>query len=562
MPARPLRRSARRPGARRVALALGAILMAALPAAPTLAGSPVDYPAEDAGFHSYAEMRQEIQDVEAAHPGIVKVMSIGDSAEGRAIWMAKISDNVSDPVEPNEPEVLFDALHHSREHLTPEMALYILHLLVDRYGEDTDVGRQVTGIVDGQVTWIVFMLNPDGLIYDLSAPIAQRLYGPDGNRFYAGWRKNRQDLPGTNVRGIDLNRNWGYQWGCCGGSSGQPSALTYRGPSRWYAPEVRALRDFVTSRVIDGRQRIKAHITWHTAGEQILWPYGYTYQDVPKDMTRLDHRTFVRMGKDMAALNGYTPMQSSGLYVTDGDEIDWLYAKHRIFSFTFEMYPPSSMITTTNRFYPPDELIDRETKRNRDAVLYLLDHAGCPYRAIGEAADWCGPYFDDLEIDRGWTIDPEGADTAEAGAWRRGIPKASPLQRKDAATGQGALVTGLSKGIDVDGGRTTARSPLFRLPEGKTATLRFRWWVGLDATATADDGLTVRLMDETGAPIGDPLFSVVGDGTQRLTGWRTAAITLPAVTAGARVAVQVEARDAGDDATVEAGIDTVRVTVS
>lgn len=562
MPARSAPRVRLPRALQRTGLALGALLLAALPGAPASAGAPVDYPAEDAGYHSYAEMRQEIQDVEAAHPGIVKVTSIGDSFEGRPIWIAKISDNVADPVEPGEPEVLFDALHHAREHLTPEMALFILHLLVDRYGEDSDLGRRVTDIVDGQVTWIVFMLNPDGLVWDLSAPAAQRVYGPDGNRFYAGWRKNRQVFPGVNAKGVDLNRSWGYKWGCCGGSSGAPSSLVYRGPERWAAPETRALRDFVESRKVDGRQRIKAHITWHTTGEQILWPYGYTHKDIPKDMTALDHRTFVRMAKEMAALNGYTPMQSSGLYITDGDQIDWLYARHRIFSFTFEMYPAASAVGGTSRFYPPDELIDRETKRNRDAVLYLLEHADCPYRAIGQAAQWCGPFFDDLEIDRGWRTNPDGTDTATAGAWRRGVPKTSPFQRTDAPTGQGALVTSLAKGVDVDGGRTTVRSPLFRVPENGTATLRFRWWTGMDAAAGAQDGLTVRLVDESGAPIGDPLFVVSGDGTARLTGWRTAAVVLPAAASGQRVAIQLEARDAGDDATVETGVDSVRVTIS
>lgn len=538
------------------------IVLAIVSGVPVAAGSPVDYPAEDAGYHSYAELRQEIQAVEAAHPGIVSISSIGDSFEGRPIWIAKISDNVADRVEPGEPEVLFDALHHAREHLTPEMALFILHLLVDRYGEDSDLGRRVTGIVDGQVTWIVFMLNPDGLIWDLSAPARLRSYGPDGARLYAGWRKNRQVFPGVKAKGLDLNRSWGYRWGCCGGSSGRPSSTMYRGRAPWAAPEVRALRDFVDSRVIGGRQRISAHITWHTSGEQVLWPYGYTDRDVPPDMTRLDHRTFVRMGTDMAALNGYTPMQSSGLYVTDGDQVDWLYARHRIFSFTFEMYPSAGAVTTMSRFYPPDEVIERETQRNRGAVLYLLEHADCPYRAIGQASRWCGPFFDDLEIDRGWRTDPDGTDTATGGAWRRGIPKASPLQRTSAASGQGVLATGLPRGADVDGGRTTARSPLIRLPEAATATLRFRWWTGLDAAAGPRDGLTVRLVDENGSPIGHPLFRVTGDGTARLTAWRTAAIVLPPGTAGRRVAIQLEARDAGGDATVEAGIDSVRVTVS
>ena len=99
-------------------------------------GPPADYPQADAGYHSYAEMSQEIHDLEAANPGILRVSSIGESVQGRQLWIAKVSDNVGDPDEPNEPEVLFDALHHAREHLTVEMALSVLHLLVDRYGED------------------------------------------------------------------------------------------------------------------------------------------------------------------------------------------------------------------------------------------------------------------------------------------------------------------------------------------------------------------------------------------------------------------------------------------
>jgi hypothetical protein len=226
------------------------------------------------------------------------------------------------------------------------------------------------------------------------------------------------------------------------------------------------------------------------------------------------------------------------------------------------MYPSAGAVTTMSRFYPPDEVIERETKRNREAVLYLLEHADCPYRAIGQGARWCGPYADDLEIDRGWRTNPDGSDTASAGAWRRGIPTASPLQRSSAASGQGVLVTGVAGGADVDGGRTTVRSPSFRLPEATSATLHFRWWTGLDAAAGPRDGLTVRLVDEDGAPIGDPLLRVAGDGSARLTTWRTAAIRLPRGTAGRRVAIQLEARDAGGDATVEAGIDSVRVTVS
>ena len=107
-------------------------------------------------------MVADIHAVEAAHPSIVDVFSIGKSYQGRAIWAAKISDNVG--TDENEPEVLFDALHHAREHLTVEQALYLLHLLADNYGSDPTI----TNLVNTREVWIVFMLNPDGAEYDLT----------------------------------------------------------------------------------------------------------------------------------------------------------------------------------------------------------------------------------------------------------------------------------------------------------------------------------------------------------------------------------------------------------
>ena len=74
------------------------------------------------------------------------------------------------------------------------------------------------------------------------------------------------------------------------------------------------------------------------------------------------------MGRHMASSNGYRPRQSSDMYPTYGDEIDWLYGTQRIFSYTFEMFPRSG----SSRKHVPDERIARETKRNRAAVLYLI----------------------------------------------------------------------------------------------------------------------------------------------------------------------------------------------
>jgi hypothetical protein len=262
--------------------------------------------------------------------------------------------------------VLFDGLHHGDEHMSQEMTLAILRWLVTGYGSDATITR----LVDSREIWIVFGMNPDGAAYDIA------------DRSWHHWRKNRQPTPGSSSIGTDLNRNYDYRWGCCGGSSATPSSSRFRGSSAFSSPETRALRDFVDSRVVAGRQQIRAGISFHTTGRLVMWPYGYTLKDLPPDMAAKDLRAFVAMGKAMAASNGYTPQQASDLYISSGTSRDWLYGRHRIFSFTFEMSPNGVA-------YPADEAIPTETGPNRAAVLYLIDLADCPYRSIGWSAASC-----------------------------------------------------------------------------------------------------------------------------------------------------------------------------
>jgi hypothetical protein len=504
-----------------------------------------DYPTADSGYHSYAEMTAHVQELAAAHPDIVQLVSIGTSYQGRELWTAKVSDNAA--TDEQEPEVFFDGLHHAREHLSAEMAIYLFDLLVGRYGADSPLGARITEIVNTRETWILFMLNPDGLQFDLTGDP------------YRAWRKNRQPNAGSGSVGTDLNRNYAYRWGCCGGSSGSPGADTYRGAAPWSAPETAAVRDFVNGRVVDGIQQIRAHITFHTAGELVLWPYGHTLTDVPRDMTAIDHEAFVALGTAMAASNGYTPQQSSELYITDGDQIDELYGAQRIFSFTFEMYPGEDdyPLPFASRWYPPDELIEQETTRNRDAVLYLLEQADCPYRSIGREAAFCGPFYDDLEIERGWTVNPAGTDTASDGGWRRGIAKPSDYQL-GAFDGASALATGLRRYHDVDGGWTTVRSRLISLPAAP-ATLRMRYSVGLGADARPKDRFVVRLVDAAGSPLVS-LLSIRGDSTRHVPKWKKLSAEIPAALQGTAVAIELIVGDNGRDGTIDVAVDQVRIT--
>lgn len=326
-----------------------------------------DFPSGDSRYHNYAEMTSEINSIVSANPSIASQRVIGTSYQGRNIVAIKISDNVG--TDEAEPEVLFTHHQHAREHLTVEMALYLLRELTSDYGSDS----RVTGLVNNREIWIVPDLNPDGGEYDIAT----------GS--YRSWRKNRQPNSGSSAVGTDLNRNWAYRWGCCGGSSGSTSSETYRGASAESAPEVKVVANFVRGRVVGGKQQITAGIDFHTYSELVLWPFGYTYSDTTTGMTADDRNAFAAVGQKMAASNGYTPEQASDLYITDGSIDDWLWGNQKIFSYTFEMYPRSG----GGGFYPPDEVIERETSRNRDAVLQLLENADCMYRSIGKEAQYC-----------------------------------------------------------------------------------------------------------------------------------------------------------------------------
>ena len=537
----PMTRSIR---ARLGAALLGLAVLLPIAAAVPASAAAADFPAGWRGYHTYAEMSADILAVATAHPDIVKRFSIGTSYEGRTIWAVKISDNVA--VDENEPEVLFDGLTHADEHMGLEMTLHILHWLVDGYG----VWSRITNLVNSREIWIIFAVNPDGAEYDIKY-----------EKFHY-WRKNRQPTPGTSYIGTDLNRNFGYRWGLTEGrTSKNPAAITYMGPSAFSAPETRNVRDFLAGRVVNGRQQIRTAITFHEAGRLVMWPYGYTLADIPPDMTVDDHKALEIIGRHMAATNGYRPQQASDLYLTSGTTRDYEYGVYRIFSYTFELSAVD---------YPKDSMIEPETGRNREAVLYLIERAACPLAVLGATTRVarCGAFDDDFEVSRGWARNLQGTDTATSGLWSRTAPQptSTAAGRKQAGgvtSGRYGLVTGGAAGTsasanDVDGGTTSVTSPTIALPAAAGQKLQLRYSFAHDATATSNDRLVVEVLD-VDAATATAVFTVYGAPVERNASWKAASVDLSAF-AGKTIRIRISATDAGPDGIVEAAVDDVRVT--
>ncbi len=494
-------------------------------------------------------MTTKINAAVAANPSIASVQSIGNSYEGRQLVAVKISDNVG--LDENEPEVLFTASQHAREHLTVEMALYLINELTSKYASDS----RIQGVVNSREIWIVPNMNPDGSEYDIAT----------GS--YRSWRKNRQPN-GSGAVGTDLNRNWSFQWGCCGGSSGTLSSETYRGSAPFSAPETQRVRDFVNSRVIGGVQQIKAGIDFHTYSELVLWPYGYTTANTTSTLDANAEAAFRTLGVSMASTNQYTPEQASDLYIADGTIDDWLWGAHRIFGYTFEMYPRSS----NPGFYPPGSVIVAQTTRNREAVLRLLETADCVYRTISRT-DLCpgapAPttvYSDNFETATGgWVTNAGATDTATTGTWQRADPAATTSsgakQLGTTTSGTFDLVTGAAAGaaagdFDLDGGTTTIRSGPITLPASGNLNLSFAWYLAHGTNASSADFFRVRILVGTTFT---QVFQQLGAATNRNGSWLTSSASLNAFR-GQTIRIQVEAADASTASLVEAGVDDVRIT--
>ena len=131
--------------------------------------------------------------------------------------------------------------------------------LTDGYGTDPEA----TFLVNEREIWFVPVVNPDGYVWN-------EVTDPSGGGL---WRKNRRDNPST-CEGVDINRNYGYQWGGSGASPDECDE-TYRGTAAWSEPETRAVRDFVSSR------RFVTADSYHSNAALVLYPWGYTVAPPP-----------------------------------------------------------------------------------------------------------------------------------------------------------------------------------------------------------------------------------------------------------------------------------------
>jgi carboxypeptidase T len=278
-------------------------------------------------YRTVEETYATAESLAATYPHLATWTVIGESWEkqtGFGGYDLKVLRLTNNNVEGEKPKIFIMAALHAREYTTAELVTRMAEYLVYNYGVDPDA----TWLLDHHEFLLLLQANPDGR-----------------KRAEAGlsWRKNTNNnyCSNTNNRGADLNRNFEFMWGCCGGSSGSQCDITYRGPSAGSEPEVQAVQDYVRAEFPDQRDdpigagapitATGVFLDIHSYSQLVLWPWGFT------STPTANATAFQTLGRKLAYFNNYKPEQAIGLYPTDGTTDDFAYGELGLAAYTYEL---------------------------------------------------------------------------------------------------------------------------------------------------------------------------------------------------------------------------------
>ncbi|VVC97745.1 unnamed protein product [Leptidea sinapis] len=208
-------------------------------------------------YQNLDQIHSWLDELETSYPGIVSTVTIGNSNENRPIKGVIIDFKSGERGE--SPVIgMIEGGIHAREWISPATVTWIIKEFIT--SDNPDVRFMAEAFV-----WHIFpVVNPDGYVYTFT-----------DDRM---WRKNRNYLYTTNCssdndlsNGIDLNRNFDYQWMTVGASS-NPCDQTFAGPTPASEPETQAISAHV--------ERLKQagdliyYIAFHSYSQMILIPYN------------------------------------------------------------------------------------------------------------------------------------------------------------------------------------------------------------------------------------------------------------------------------------------------
>jgi murein tripeptide amidase MpaA len=338
-------------------------------------------------FYRYEELTEILKGWAEESPGLFKLDSIGQSFEGRDIWLATITNFDTGP-DSDKPAFLIEANIHAIEVTGSAAALHLINRLLEDYGNEA----KVTRALDTRAFYVIPRLNPDGAelaladrprfvrssvrpwplpepedgLYaeDLDGdgrilmmrvpdpngawkahPDEPRLLvrrdpdeGPETGTFYRVFPEGQiRNYDGVTIQvrrpveGLDLNRNFPVDWQPEGDQLGA-------GPFPTSEPEIRA---FVQA-IVD-RPNITGHIAYHTFSGVHLRPFSGRPDD---EFPTPDLRAYKILGKEAEKLTGYPAVSIFHEFRYEprqkisGSATSWFYDYLGVFSWTTEFWSP------------------------------------------------------------------------------------------------------------------------------------------------------------------------------------------------------------------------------
>jgi len=305
-------------------------------------------------YHTYEELDSWYQNLADANPNFITygpIPEVSPTYEGNTIKVLSISVARS----PLIPSVYFQAQIHAREWISAATLNYLIDSLVRDYknGEPS-----VVNLLRNVNVYAVPVLNIDGYKWTWTGA---------NNRL---WRKNRNpSITQPTCIGVDVNRNYNDHWGQ-GGSSTNPCSDTYMGTAAASEAETIA-----TQQLFHSVRPVIVGIDWHSYGQLVLRPYGWTLNDSPDEAVLQAQGNAYAQNILLTTGKVYTSQKSIQLYVTTGTASDWFYGagsttnnNYRAAGYTVELRP----VNNPPGFLLPDVEIIPCGQENYKALIPFL----------------------------------------------------------------------------------------------------------------------------------------------------------------------------------------------
>jgi carboxypeptidase T len=278
-------------------------------------------------YLTFDEIVSELDLMRTKYPNLITAKQSNPSIitkGGNRVYYVKISDFPDEDEGEYENQMLFTALHHSREPMSMMQMIYFMWYILEKY--DTD--PEIKYLLNKSELFFMPCVNPDGYIYN-------QQMAPNGGGL---WRKNRNNANGSG--GIDLNRNYGVGFAYDNnGSSPLKASDTYRGPYAFSEQETKAIHLLRLS------HQFKIAINYHSFANMMIYPWGYLEKNT------VDSLTYTYFAQDLTQYSDYRyGLNNETLgYPINGTADDYLY-DNGVYSYTFEC--GGAELTDEESFWP------------------------------------------------------------------------------------------------------------------------------------------------------------------------------------------------------------------